>query len=102
MSESDRLVGAVRPGESRSSRCSIRLHRHEQAGTSRDVRQALSDEAHRVIKTVPRRGYLFCVEPIESASTSNIPPPPRQSIEFCRTKDGVKLAMASTGLACRS
>lgn len=63
----------------------------------RDVRQALSDEAHRVIKTVPRRGYLFCVEPIESASTSNIPPPPRQSIEFCRTKDGVKLAMASTG-----
>ena len=25
----------------------------------RDVRHALSDEAHRIIKTVPRRGYLF-------------------------------------------
>jgi len=63
----------------------------------RDLRHALSDEAHRIIKTVPRRGYLFSVEPTEGPSTSRVPTRSGQNIEFCRTKDGVKLAMASTG-----
>ena len=56
-----------------------------------DVRQALSDEAHRIIRTVPRRGYLFLGDPsaVESA--------PAQQIEFCRTGDGVKLAIAAIG-----
>jgi DNA-binding winged helix-turn-helix (wHTH) protein len=63
----------------------------------RDVRHALSDEAHRIIKTVPRRGYLFTPEPTGGPSTSHVPTPSGQKIEFCRIKDGVKLAMASTG-----
>jgi pimeloyl-ACP methyl ester carboxylesterase len=63
----------------------------------RDVRHALSDEAHRIIKTVPRRGYLFSVEPTEGASASHVPTRSRQNVQFCRTKDGVKLAMALTG-----
>jgi DNA-binding winged helix-turn-helix (wHTH) protein/fermentation-respiration switch protein FrsA (DUF1100 family) len=62
----------------------------------RDVRQALSDEAHRLIKTVPRRGYLFTAEPVGAASTSRAPTY-TEHIEFCRAKDGVKLAMASIG-----
>ena len=62
----------------------------------RDVRHALSDEAHRIIKTVPRRGYLFSVEP-SRGPPSHLPTRLDQNIEFCRTKDGVKLAMASTG-----
>ena len=63
----------------------------------RDLRQALSDEAHRIIKTVPRRGYLFTAEPVGGSSTSRVPTRSAQDIEFCRAKDGVKLAMASTG-----
>ena len=61
----------------------------------RDVRRALCDEDQRIIKTVPRRGYLFSVEPSQLAKH----PPTRsdQNIQFCRTKDGVKLAMASIG-----
>ena len=62
----------------------------------RDVRHALSDEAHRIIKTVPRRGYLFSVEP-SRGPPSHLPTRLDQNIEFCRTKDGVKLAVASTG-----
>jgi pimeloyl-ACP methyl ester carboxylesterase len=62
-----------------------------------DIRRALSDDAQRIIKTVPRRGYLFLAEPREDRSVDNAPAHPRQNIEFCRTKDGVKLAMASTG-----
>ena len=62
----------------------------------RDVRHALSDEAHRIIQTVPRRGYLFSIEPIWGPP-SQVPTHLDQKIEFCRTKDGVKLAMASTG-----
>jgi DNA-binding winged helix-turn-helix (wHTH) protein len=63
----------------------------------KDVRHALADEAHRIIKTVPRRGYLFSVEPSGHPSTSHAPTRPDQNIEFCRTKDGVKLAMVSIG-----
>ena len=61
----------------------------------RDVRHALRDEDHRIIKTVARRGYLFCLEP--SQITPHSPTGFDQSIQFCRTKDGVKLALASTG-----
>jgi adenylate cyclase len=38
------------------------------AQSIRDVRRALSDEAHRIVKTVPRRGYLLDV-PISAAAT---------------------------------
>jgi pimeloyl-ACP methyl ester carboxylesterase/DNA-binding winged helix-turn-helix (wHTH) protein len=63
----------------------------------RDVRHALSDEAHRIIRTVPRRGYLFTPEPAGGSSTRLVSAQLGQSIEFCRTKDGVKLALAATG-----
>ena len=64
----------------------------------RDIRHALGDEGHQIIKTVPRRGYLFSLEPSDSGPTDHrAPTRPEQSIQFCRTKDGVKLAMSSTG-----
>ena len=62
----------------------------------RDIRFALADEACRIIKTVPRRGYLFSVEP-QYPSTRHVPSGSGQQVEFCHTKDGVKLAIASTG-----
>ena len=63
----------------------------------RDVRRALSDEVQRIVKTVPRRGYLFALEPSRDAAARPAPAAPPQSIRSCRTKDGVKIAMASTG-----
>ena len=61
----------------------------------RDVRHALRDEDHRIIKTVARRGYLFSLEP--SLIPPHSPTGFDQSVQFCRTKDGVKLAFASIG-----
>nr|MBF6571718.1 alpha/beta hydrolase [Candidatus Binataceae bacterium] len=61
----------------------------------RDVRRALCDEDQRIIKTVPRRGYLFSLEPSQLAKHPSTRSD--QNIQFCRTKDGVKLAMASLG-----
>jgi pimeloyl-ACP methyl ester carboxylesterase/DNA-binding winged helix-turn-helix (wHTH) protein len=63
----------------------------------RDVRQALSDDAHRIVKTVPRRGYIFSIEPSQDPATERGPVPHAPNIGFCRTKDGVKLAMESIG-----
>lgn len=63
----------------------------------RDVRQALSDEAQRIVKTVPRRGYLFCAEPVGDSASRPEPNHPAQTISFCRTRDGVRIAMASVG-----
>jgi len=63
----------------------------------RDVRHALSDEAHRIIKTVPRRGYLFSVEPFQDASARAGSIHPAQAVSFCRAKDGVRIALASVG-----
>lgn len=65
----------------------------------RDVRKALSDTPHRIIRTVPRRGYLFAAEvsaevlaPALSSDAGR-----DQEITFCRTPDGVNIAVASTG-----
>jgi pimeloyl-ACP methyl ester carboxylesterase/DNA-binding winged helix-turn-helix (wHTH) protein len=65
----------------------------------RDIRTALSDNPHRIIRTVPRRGYLFAAAvsgdvvalPLESDAGRD------QEITFCRTPDGVNLAVASAG-----
>jgi class 3 adenylate cyclase/predicted ATPase len=38
-----------------------------------DVRRALRDDAQRIIKTVPRRGYLFAI-PVAQGSTETSPP----------------------------
>jgi pimeloyl-ACP methyl ester carboxylesterase len=61
----------------------------------RDVREALGDDAHQIVRTVPRRGYLFALEPSSRADTT--PEHFGQEIEFCRTRDGIRLAVASTG-----
>lgn len=63
----------------------------------RDVRHALSDDAHRIVKTVPRRGYLFSLEPVRDAVAKTGPMRPDQDISHCRTKDGVRIAVASSG-----
>lgn len=63
-----------------------------------DVRQALSDSAHRIIRTLPRRGYLFAVE-----AAARLPGPYTetalavQRIDDCRAADGVRLAVADVG-----
>lgn len=83
----DELIKALWPGLSVTDDALVQC--------VRDVRHALCDEGHRIIKTIPRRGYLFSLEPSPVAE----PSPTRfdQDIQFCRTKDGVKLAMASIG-----
>jgi pimeloyl-ACP methyl ester carboxylesterase/DNA-binding winged helix-turn-helix (wHTH) protein len=83
------LIGAVWPGLFVTDDALVQC--------VRDVRHALSDEAHRIIKTSPRRGYLFAVEPTTGSSSRHGPKRSAQRIEFCRTKDGVKLAIAATG-----
>jgi pimeloyl-ACP methyl ester carboxylesterase len=61
--------------------------------------KALSDTPHRIIRTVPRRGYLFAAEvsgdmlaPAQSSDAVR-----DQQITFCRTPDGVNIAVASAG-----
>jgi DNA-binding winged helix-turn-helix (wHTH) protein/predicted esterase len=63
-----------------------------------DVRQALSDSGHRIIRTVPRRGYLFAAEAAPRVSTPDAQPAPEvQRIDDCRAADGVRLAVAEVG-----
>jgi len=82
----DELIKAVWPGVAVTDDALVQC--------VRDIRHALCDEAHRIIQTVPRRGYLFSLEP---SHAKHAPAHADQNIQFCRTKDGVKLAMASIG-----
>jgi pimeloyl-ACP methyl ester carboxylesterase/DNA-binding winged helix-turn-helix (wHTH) protein len=64
-----------------------------------DIRAALRDDAHRIIKTIPRRGYLFAAE-LSDKELEERPPAigsRGQEITFCRTKDGVNIAVACVG-----
>jgi pimeloyl-ACP methyl ester carboxylesterase/DNA-binding winged helix-turn-helix (wHTH) protein len=64
-----------------------------------DIRTALHDDAHQIIKTVPRRGYLFAAE-LSDRGLDERPPTigsRAQEITFCRTKDGVSLAVGCVG-----
>jgi DNA-binding winged helix-turn-helix (wHTH) protein/pimeloyl-ACP methyl ester carboxylesterase len=65
----------------------------------RDVRQALSDTPHRIIRTVPRRGYLFAAEVSSEVLASGVSSDHArdQEITFCRTPDGVNIAVAASG-----
>src|SRR5215510_11543063 len=64
-----------------------------------DIRAALRDDAHRIIKTVPRRGYLFAAEPTSEEPGKRLSPIGlrSQEVTFCRTRDGVNLAVACAG-----
>ena len=83
----DELIKAVWPGLAVTDDALVQC--------IRDVRHALGDGGHRIIQTVPRRGYLFSLEPTPAAK--HAPARFGQDIRFCRTKDGVKLAMTSNG-----
>ncbi|HUS96897.1 MAG TPA: alpha/beta fold hydrolase [Hyphomicrobiaceae bacterium] len=63
----------------------------------REVRHALSDNARIIVKTVPRRGYLFSLEPVKGTPATRDPVYGDDAIEFCQTRDGVKIAMSATG-----
>jgi DNA-binding winged helix-turn-helix (wHTH) protein/pimeloyl-ACP methyl ester carboxylesterase len=70
------------------------------------LRKALGERAtgQRYIETVPRVGYRFAA-PVEafsapargSASSASAAAKPRQEIRYCTTRDGVRIAYASTG-----
>ena len=48
----------------------------------KDIRHALGDEGHQIIKTVPRRGSVFSLEPSDSGPTSRAATRSGQSIRF--------------------
>ena len=71
-----------------------------------DIRQSLGDDAHRIIKTVPRRGYLFAVEisqmtdiaPPVTADTAAFTDPPARHLPPARWQ-GVILVVGGALLA---
>lgn len=64
-----------------------------------DIRNALRDDAQRFIQTKPRRGYLFACDVTVKDSTrpTSALASRNQEITFCRTHDGVNLAIATAG-----
>jgi pimeloyl-ACP methyl ester carboxylesterase len=65
----------------------------------KDIREALADGDHQIIKTVPRRGYLFAAElSVSNGDTMVVATAARApEITFCRTKDGINLAVGCLG-----
>lgn len=63
------------------------------------ARQALSDsgEAQRLIKTIQRKGVRFVGELRDVDAAPASPPAAAQDVTFCRTADGVHLAVATSG-----
>ncbi len=71
------------------------------------ARQAIGDDGghQRLIKTLPRRGFRFVVKTEEvsvpPAAADNHPVPgargASQAVKFCKTSDGINLAVASVG-----
>jgi pimeloyl-ACP methyl ester carboxylesterase/DNA-binding winged helix-turn-helix (wHTH) protein len=76
----------------------------------RELRDKLGDDGHRLIKTIPRRGYLLdsiaeTRGPIESVAgttpheevASPALPKLHQDVHFCTASDGVRIAYAEVG-----
>src|SRR5262249_41363303 len=71
------------------------------------VRQAIGDSGERqcVIRTIPRKGYRFIAQVRENATQKKeagltaalSASHPKQAVTFCRTVDGINLAVASVG-----
>jgi DNA-binding winged helix-turn-helix (wHTH) protein len=78
------------------------------------VRNAIGDSGERrLIRTIPRKGYRFIAQVRESSEAGDGPDAtpknaagptagissahPKQAVTFCRTVDGIKLAVASVG-----
>ena len=87
----DELMGAVWPG--------VFVTEDALVHCISDVRHALSDNTQQIIETVPRRGYLFAAEVLRNEAASRpLPADQRdQKVTFCRTKDGINLAMSCVG-----
>jgi len=79
-----------------------------------EVRQTVGDSGERqgIIRTFPRKGYRFIAEVRKEQSldhsthpkqntkeppASTAPLPGKQTVTFCRTEDGISLAIASVG-----
>jgi pimeloyl-ACP methyl ester carboxylesterase len=63
------------------------------------ARRAIGDDgsAQRLIKTMVRKGFRFVGEVSEEEAGARAPVPLAQSISFCRTSDGVNIAVATVG-----
>jgi DNA-binding winged helix-turn-helix (wHTH) protein/alpha-beta hydrolase superfamily lysophospholipase len=67
------------------------------------ARKAIGDDgsAQRLIKTVARKGFRFMADVEETESNASAPTAPSasasQSITFCRTSDGVNVAIGTSG-----
>jgi DNA-binding winged helix-turn-helix (wHTH) protein len=63
-----------------------------------DIREALHDHDHRIVKTVAKRGYVLTPDVFGRAADKSVPKPGArgQEITFCRTSDGVNIALART------
>jgi DNA-binding winged helix-turn-helix (wHTH) protein/alpha-beta hydrolase superfamily lysophospholipase len=64
----------------------------------KELRLALHDTSQTVIKTVPRRGYLFSPEINRTMSTNGPKGPLPQAIKFCRSTDGTTIAVSDAGV----
>jgi DNA-binding winged helix-turn-helix (wHTH) protein len=63
----------------------------------RVIRRALGDDAHRIVRTEPKRGYRLIVT---GAGTTDAPAPSarfRQDIRFAASSGGVRIAYALSG-----
>lgn len=63
----------------------------------KDARHALADESRSIIRTVPRRGYLFAAEPADGSPRGTPPAHSARNLAYCRASDGVKLAFEASG-----
>ncbi len=63
------------------------------------VRRAIGDDgtAQRLVKTIVRKGFRFVGEVREDEAGAHAPVPLAQNISFCRTSDGVNIAVATVG-----
>ncbi len=63
------------------------------------ARRAIGDDgaAQKLIKTIVRKGFRFVGEVREDEAGAHAPVPLAQSISFCRTSDGVNIAVATVG-----
>jgi len=65
------------------------------------ARSAIGDtgSAQRLIRTIPRRGYRFVGEASldDVPAAAAVPLSPHQAVQFCRNRDGVRLAWSRVG-----
>jgi hypothetical protein len=72
-----------------------RVRRFARALCIKELRDALDDADHAVIKTEPRRGYVFAAEVRSPSRPSPLPRATNQEILFSRTSEGVTIAAGS-------